>query len=90
MENINYETLGQALSRSNGNAVFKNDKGEYCRVSRYYIKNTEHFQVIFSKSVYDTATRFAINSISEKKILKFLNSEKFVRCDINGILVENS
>jgi len=72
----NNKTLGQLLmAKSFGN--FVNDKGEYCRVSRYYIKNTEKFQVVFSKGMNEVATRPAINSTSEKRIVKLLTTENF-------------
>ncbi len=69
-------TLGQLLmAKSFGN--FVNDKGEYCHVSRFYIKNTEKFQVVFSKGITEVATRPAINSVSEKRIVKLLTTENF-------------
>ena len=74
MEN---QTLGQILgAKSSG--VFINDKHEYCSVYSYYIRNKRKFQIIFSKGLTNIATRPAINSTSEKKILKFLSSENFV------------
>jgi hypothetical protein len=74
MEN---QTLGMMLGgRSTG--LFINSKNEYCRVYSYYQGSTKRFQIIFSKELSDTATRPAINSTSEKKILKFLSSENFV------------
>ncbi len=71
------ETLGTILKGKNY-GVFKNDKGEYCQVSRFYVRNNQKFQVIFSKSFSDLATRNAINSTSEKRILKLLKTENFV------------
>lgn len=72
----NYNTLAEALKGKN-NGLFVNSNGEYCNVSRFYIKNTLRFQVIFNKNFTDIATRPAINSTSEKRILKLLNSENF-------------
>lgn len=75
MEN-NYQTLGQALKSSNY-GIFVNSNGEYCNVTRYYVKNTLKIQVVFNKGGIGLVTRNAINSTSEKKIVKFLNSENF-------------
>ena len=72
----NYNTLTEAL-KSKNNGLFVNSNGEYCNVSRFYINNTLRFQVIFNKNFTDIATRLAINSTSEKRILKLLNSENF-------------
>lgn len=81
MTNIGYQTLGEAL-KAKSYGVFVNTDGEYCTVSSYYIGNKRKFQIIFSKlGNNETATRFAINSTSEKKVLKVLNSEKFVLVD---------
>lgn len=73
-------TLGQLLKeKSFGN--FINDCGEYCRVSRFYIKNNQKFQVVFSKNFNEIAIRPAINSTSEKKIVKLLITENFKLID---------
>ena len=72
----NYNTLAEALKAKN-NGLFINSNGEYCNVSRFYIKNTLRFQVTFNNNFTDIATRPAINSTSEKRILKLLNSENF-------------
>jgi hypothetical protein len=70
------KTLGQILlGKSNGTLI--NDKGEYIYVIRYYQKNTLKFQVIFSKGLGDVATRPAINTVSEKKVLKLINDENY-------------
>jgi hypothetical protein len=74
MEN---KTLGQVLEcKSYG--VFVNDKGEYCTVSSYYIRNNKRIQVTFTKGIGTVATRPAITTTSEKKVLKLLTSENFV------------
>jgi len=70
------KTLGQILQAKNY-GVFVNDKGEYMNVTRSYYKNTLKFQVIFSKGFCDIATRPAINTTSEKKVLKLINTENF-------------
>ena len=75
MEN-NYQTLSEALKCKNF-GVFVNSNDEYCNVSRGYINNTLKFQVIFNKNYTEMSTRPAINSTSEKRILKLLNSENF-------------
>lgn len=83
METINteYKTLSQAL-KCKSYGVFVNTDGEYCMVSSYYVGNRIKFKIIFSKpGNNETATRFAINSTSEKKVLKVLNSENFVLVD---------
>jgi hypothetical protein len=71
------ETLGIILKGKNS-GVFKNDNGEYCQISRYYIGNNHKFQIIFSKGLGDIAMRGAINTTSEKKVLKLIKDEKFV------------
>jgi hypothetical protein len=70
------QTLGQVL-RGRNEGVFVNDKGEFINVIRFYQKNTLKFQVIFSKGLGDVATRPAINTVSEKKVLKLINTENF-------------
>jgi hypothetical protein len=70
------KTLGQILLGKN-NGTLINDKGEYIYVIRYYYKNTLKFQVIFSKNLGDIATRPAINTTVEKKVLKLINTENF-------------
>jgi len=77
MENFGYISLSQALkARTDG--LFLNDKGEYCRVNSCYYNNKRRIEVIFSKNICDVSTRPALISTSEKRVLKFLNSEKFV------------
>lgn len=69
-------TLGQLL---NGKSFgkFINTNGEHCIVSRHYTGNKLKFQVIFSENLYSLATRPAINSVSEKRIVKLLTTENF-------------
>ena len=70
------KTLGMILGgKSCG--VFKNEANEHCRISRYYIKNTQYFEVIFSGIIGVMATRPTIKTTSEKKVLKFLEVENF-------------
>jgi hypothetical protein len=70
------KTLGQVL-RGRNEGIFVNDKGEFINVIRFYQKNTLKFQVIFSKGLGDVATRPAINTVSEKRVLKLINTENF-------------
>jgi hypothetical protein len=76
MNNTINQTLGQVL-RGRNEGVFVNDKGEFINVIRFYQKNTLKFQVIFSKGLGDVATRPAINTVSEKRVLKLINTENF-------------
>jgi hypothetical protein len=69
------KTLNDLL-RGKSYGVFKNTNGEYCQVSRYYEKNNEKFKIIFSKG-YEIAKRYAINTSSEKKVLKLIQDENF-------------
>jgi len=71
------ETLGILLKGKN-TGIFKNTNDEYCQISRYYIGNNQKFRVIFSKAMDDIATRNAINTTSEKKVLKLIKEEGFV------------
>ncbi len=70
------ETL-EILLKGKNRGIFKNINGEYCQISRYYIRNNQQFTVIFSKGLFDIATRGAINTTSEKKILKLIKEEGF-------------
>jgi hypothetical protein len=70
------KTLGVILQGRN-EGVFVNDKGEFINVVRFYQKNTLKFQVIFSKGLGYVATRPAINTVSEKRVLKLINDENF-------------
>jgi hypothetical protein len=76
MNNTINQTLGVILQGRN-EGVFVNDKGEFINVVRFYQKNTLKFQVIFSKGLGDVATRPAINTVSEKRVLKLINTENF-------------
>lgn len=76
MNNTINKTLGQILQGKN-NGIFVNPNGEYINVTRYYYKNTLKFNVIFSKNIYDIATRPALNTSVEKKVLKLLNTENY-------------
>lgn len=77
-ETSDNESLGIVL-KGKRSGVFKNDEGEYCTVLRRYDGNKQKFQIIFSKNIggSEMATRPAINSTSEKRILKFIKDEGF-------------
>ncbi len=79
MEN---KTLYQLL-KGKTYGLFVNDKDEHCYVGSYYTGNKRKFQIIFSKGLggNDIATKPAINTTSEKRVLKFLSSENFVLAD---------
>jgi hypothetical protein len=71
----NYTSVGQALKAKNF-GTFINTNGEYCTVSRFYIKNNLKYQVVFSKG-FDIATRPAMNTTFENKVLKLLSTENY-------------
>lgn len=74
-----FESLSQLL-KCKSSGVFKNPMGEYVTILTWYDKNTKRIQAIFKKDIGDVksvATRYAINTISEKKIVKMLNENKF-------------
>lgn len=75
-ENHIVKTLGQILQGKNM-GLFISKEGEYCRIHKNYVGNTQHFSVIFSKTDGEIATRYAIKTTSEKKILKLINDEQF-------------
>ena len=69
-------TLG-ILMKGKNSAKFVNNQGEPCIVSRYYISNKQKFQIIFSNTLTEMAYKPAINSTSEKRIVKFLLDNTF-------------
>jgi hypothetical protein len=69
-------TLGQLL-KGKSSGTFINTNGEYCCVLKYYVSNKLKFQVIFSENLHSLATRPAINSTTEKRIVKLLTTENF-------------
>ncbi len=66
-----------ALLNGRNYGTFKNANGEYCRIRIYDLGNNPKIQVIFAKGVFDIATRNAINTTSENKILKLIKEEGF-------------
>lgn len=73
-----YQSVNEALGCLS-HRKFQNENGEFAQVTSYYNKNKRKFQVIFMQPDHDIASRFAINTVSEKKVLKLLNDEKFTR-----------
>jgi hypothetical protein len=57
--------------------LYRNNKGLYCKVVTYYVRNTKRIQIVFSKSIEDIAWRPAINSTSERAVIRFLTKEGF-------------
>jgi hypothetical protein len=70
------ETLGNKL-KGKSYGVFQNNNGEYCRISTYYIRNKKYISVYFNENDYVLASRNAIRTTSEKKVLKLLEIENF-------------
>ena len=57
--------------------VFKNDRDEYCQVSRFYDNNREKYSIIFC-NVGSIATRPAICTTVEKKVVKILKEGGYI------------
>ena len=57
--------------------VFKNDKNEYCQVTRFYDNNKEKYSIIFS-NVGIIANKPAIHTIVEKKVVKILKEGSYI------------
>ncbi|MCF8339644.1 MAG: hypothetical protein K9I82_01585 [Chitinophagaceae bacterium] len=58
--------------------IFKNDKGEYCQVSRSYQNNKEKYSIIFSDGkIGSFANKPAIHTIVEKKVVKILKEGSY-------------
>jgi hypothetical protein len=70
--------IGVILGSKNG-AKFVNNNGEYCIINRYYVNNKLKYQVIFAETITSLATRNAINTTSEKRIVKLINDEGFIK-----------
>jgi len=79
MKLIETRTLGMLL-KAKSFGTFKNQNDEYCRVSTWYDRNTKKIQVVFCKDG-EIASRFAILSTSEKKIVNLLINEGFELCE---------
>lgn len=57
--------------------VFKNDRDEYCQVSRFYDNNREKYSIIFS-NVGSIANKPAIHTIVEKKVVNILKEGGYI------------
>jgi hypothetical protein len=57
--------------------VFKNDKNEYCQVTRFYDNNKEKYSIIFC-NVGIIANKPAIHTIVEKKVVKILKEGSYI------------
>ena len=57
--------------------VFKNDRDEYCKVSRFYDNNREKYSIIFS-NVGSIANKPAIHTVVEKKVVKILKEGSYI------------
>jgi hypothetical protein len=57
--------------------VFKNDRDEYCQVSRFYDNNREKYSIIFS-NVGSIANKPAIHTVVEKKVVKIIKEGSYI------------
>jgi hypothetical protein len=57
--------------------VFKNDRDEYCQVSRFYDNNREKYSIIFS-DVGSIANKPAIHTVVEKKVVNILKEGGYI------------
>ena len=57
--------------------VFKNDRDEYCQVSRFYDNNKEKYSIIFS-NVGSIANKPAIHTVVEKKVVKIIKEGSYI------------
>ena len=66
--------------KCNSSGEFVNKNGEYCQVSYSYNKDRKTFLIVFKQpsGPMFTASRYAINTVSEKKVRKLLNDEEFI------------
>lgn len=69
------KSLGIILLGKNSGS-FKNDKDVYCTIVRCYDKNICRYKITFA-DMNGISNRYAISTVSEKKVLKFLLDEKF-------------
>ena len=59
--------------------VFKNDRDEYCQVSRFYDNNREKFYIIFSDGKFGSiANKPAIHTVVEKKVVNILKEGGYI------------
>lgn len=57
--------------------IFKNDKNEYCQVTRFYDNNKEKYSIIFC-NVGIIANKPAIHTIVEKKVVNILKEGGYI------------
>jgi hypothetical protein len=57
--------------------LYRNNEDQYCRVVTYYVGNNKKIQIVFNKEVGTLAWRPAINSTSERAVIRFLTKEGF-------------
>ena len=57
--------------------IFKNDKNEYCQVTKFYDNNREKYSIIFC-NVGIIANKPAIHTIVEKKVVKILKEGGYI------------
>ena len=57
--------------------VFKNDRDEYCQVSRFYDNNREKYSIIFC-NVGIIANKPAIHTVVEKKVVKIIKEGSYI------------
>ena len=57
--------------------VFKNDRDEYCQVSRLYDNNREKYSIIFS-NVGSIANKPAIHTVVEKKVVNIIKEGSYI------------
>lgn len=57
--------------------VFKNDRDEYCQVSRFYDNNREKYSIIFF-NVGSIANKPAIHTVVEKKVVNILKEGGYI------------
>lgn len=59
--------------------VFKNDRDEYCQVSRFYDNNREKYSIIFSDGKFGSiANKPAIHTVVEKKVVNILKEGDYI------------
>jgi hypothetical protein len=59
--------------------IFKNDKNEYCQVTRYYENNKEKYTIIFSDGkIGSIANKPAIHTTVAKKVVKILKEGSYI------------
>lgn len=74
---MNYQSV-DALLKGYSRGVFKNEN-ETCQVISYYEGNNRKFKIYFvDPDSKESATRFAISTTSENKVLKVIKENNFL------------